>query len=317
MRFPETASIRSRRDVLRAALAVGAAAPLALSRETPPHLQFPSDPRQRLSVTSYPFRTLIESPTNPARDKSKPGMDLKEFPAMIAQRFGVYNINPLADHLASTNLAYLDAFRKAVADAKSHVVDLGLAGKDFGSESSADDALAFGRRGIDIAQIVGSPSIRQHLRAPKGGAPSVDDTARGLERLAAYGARKNVIVNLENDSLVAEEPYFIVKVIAKVNSPFLRALPDFGNSLRGHDASYNRAAVAAMFKYAYNICHVKDVLVSKDGHSDHVDVAGMFAVAHAGGYRGYFSMEYDTAAGDPFGGTENLVRQSLQILSAT
>jgi hypothetical protein len=34
-------------------------------------------------------------------------MDLKEFPAMIAKRFGVHNINPLGDHLSSTDPAYL------------------------------------------------------------------------------------------------------------------------------------------------------------------------------------------------------------------
>jgi sugar phosphate isomerase/epimerase len=99
-----------------------------------------------------------------------------------------------------------------------------------------------------------------------------------------------------------------------VNSPYLRALPDFGNSIRGHDAAYNRKAVNAMFKYSYNMSHVKDVLRTSDGQTYRVDVPEMFAVARMNSYRGYFSMEYDTGAGDPFAGTERLVKESLQYM---
>ena len=70
-----------------------------------------------------------------------------------------------------------------------------------------------------------------------------------------------------------------------------------------------------MFQYACNMCHVKDVLRAKDGSVDKVDLPEMFAVARAHSYRGYFSMEFDTAAGDPFQGTENLIRQTLRYIS--
>ncbi|HEX4168456.1 MAG TPA: sugar phosphate isomerase/epimerase family protein [Bryobacteraceae bacterium] len=307
----------SRRDFFRAAAALGATVPLLQSQPAAPHLQFPSEPRERLAVTSYPFRGYIDSPTNPARDKSKPGMDLKEFPVMVAKRFGVHNINPLSNHLGSTDSAYLESFRKAVADAGSHMVDFGLSGKNFSSadKSVRDDAVAYGKKWIDIAAIIGSPSVRQHLGGHGGVNPSIDNAAESLGRLAEYGATKNIIVNLENDSPGAEDPFFIVAVLGKVDNPFLRGLPDFGNSLRGHDAAYNHKAVDAMFKYAYNMSHVKNVLATKDGHEYRVDVPGMFAVARANHYRGYFSMEYDTAAGEPFQGTEELVRLSLKFMA--
>jgi sugar phosphate isomerase/epimerase len=302
----------SRRDILRAA-ALSASAPL-WARDSSPHLSFPTDARQRLAVTSYPFRAYIESPTNPSRDKSKPGMDLKEFPAMIVKRFSVFNINPLGDHLSSTEPAYLESFRKAVDSAGSHLVDLGLGGQDFSTVEKREEAIAYGRKWIDIAAAIGSPSVRQHLKTPAGTAPSVENTAISLARLADYGASKNVVVNLENDSPGSEDPFFIIEVLDRVKHPYLRALPDFGNSLRGHDAAYNRRAVDGMFKHAFNMSHVKDVLRVKNGKEYHVDVAGMFAVARANSYRGYFSMEFDTAAGEPFEGTENLVKQSLQYM---
>lgn len=267
-------------------------------------------------MTSYPFRAYIESPTNRERDKSKTGMDLKEFPAMIVKRFGVHNINPLGDHLGSTDPAYLEDFRKAVEAAGSHVVDLGLSSRDFanGDKSVREEAVAYGRKWIDIAVLIGAPSVRQHLATAHGATPSAGNAAESLARLAEYGSQKNIVVNLENDSPGAEDPFFIVEVLGKVDSPYLRALPDFGNSLRGHDAAYNRKAVDAMFHYAYNMSHVKDILRSRTGEVDRVDVAGLFAVARANSYRGYFSMEFDTAAGDAFEGTENLVKQSLKYM---
>ena len=318
MRTCELNSGHSRRDILKAAvLGLGATVPGLASRVSVPHLQFPSEPRQRLSITSYPFRTLIESSTNPGRDRSKPGIDLKEFPRMVAERFGVHNINPLADHLSSTEPTYLEAFRKAVDAAQCHLIDLGIGGREFSSpdKSVRDAAVLFGGKAIDLAWVIGSPSIRQHLKGTPGKASSVDNAADSLARLADYGGSKNVIVNLENDSPGAEDPFLIVDIVAKVNSPFLRTCPDFGNSLRGHDAAYNQRALEALFHYAYGVCHVKDVLVSKDGHVDKVDVPGMFAIARATSYRGYFSMEYDTAAGAPFQGTESLVNQSLACLA--
>lgn len=302
----------------RAFLGVSAAAPFSASLMAArrPHLDFPTEPKQRLSVTSYPFRAYIESPTNRGRDSSKKGMDLKEFPGMIAKRFGVYNINPLGDHMSSTEPAYLDAFRKAVDDAKSHLVDLGLGGRNFASadKSVREEAVAYGHKWIDIAAALGAPSVRQHLSGERGVRPSVPNAAESLARMAEYGEKKNIVVNLENDSPGAEDPFFIVEVLEKVRSPYLRALPDFGNSLRGHDAAYNRKAVDAMFHHAFNMSHVKDVLGSKTEHQDHVDIPGMFAVARANSYKGYFSMEFDTAAGDPFAGTEHLVKLSLQYM---
>jgi sugar phosphate isomerase/epimerase len=244
-------------------------------------------------------------------------MDLKDFPAFAIQEFGVYNINPLTSHFRSTDARYLDEFREAVSKAGSHMVDLGLGGRPFydpdGSKRKA--AVDYGMQGIDIAVIVQSPSVRQHVSGRKGLKPDVRLAAESLGQLAEYGSKRNIIVNLENDSPVAEDPFFLVEVIERVNSPYLRALPDFGNSLVGHDREYNEKAVTAMFKYAYGMAHVKDTVTAHDGKLYSVDLAAMFEIAKAGGYRGYFSMEYDTGSGDPVQGTKKLVEESLKHLT--
>src|SRR5437763_16785104 len=120
----------TRREFLRTTIAsgtaCGAATTALLGATEGPHREFPTAPRERLSVTSYPFRAFIESPTNHERDRKLPGMDLKDFAAMVAQRFGVPNINPLSSHFRSTEPAYIDELRSAIEKAKSHIVDLGL-----------------------------------------------------------------------------------------------------------------------------------------------------------------------------------------------
>jgi sugar phosphate isomerase/epimerase len=244
-------------------------------------------------------------------------MDLKEFPAMIAKRFGVFNINPLGDHFSSIDPAYVAALRESVEKAGSHIVDLGLGGKPFADPDAAqrESAVEYGRKWIDIAASLGSPSVRQHLQSSGGARPAVDLAAESLKKLAEYGSERNIVVNLENDSAISEDPYFIVSVLEKVNNPYLRALPDFGNSIQGHDEAYNERAVDAMFKHAFNMSHVKDKLRSKQGTIYEVDVAKIFGIAAANSYRGYFSMEVDTASIDPFEGTQNLLDLSLKYLS--
>lgn len=281
-----------------------------------PKLDFPTQPRARLAVTSYPFRAYINSPTNRARNASLPGMDLKEFAGFVAEKFDIHNINPLVDHFSSIDPAYLAAFRAAVDKAHSRVVDLGLSGRRFYASDTfiRQSAVAYGQKCIDIAVQVGSPSVRQHVTGHAGEKPDVALAAGSLGELAEYGAKRNIVINLENDNLVAEDPFFLVAVIEKVNSPFLRALPDFGNSLTGHDQAYNRKAVEAMLMHAYNMCHVKDTVAGKDGKIYQVDLASMFALAKNSAYRGFFSMEFETESGDPITGTRRLVEETLKYL---
>jgi len=99
-----------------------------------------------------------------------------------------------------------------------------------------------------------------------------------------------------------------------VNSPFLHGLPDFCNSMLTGNEKYNYDAVAAMFKRAYNISHVKDSEVD-NGKVFRVDVGKTFAIAKQAGYRGYFSMEWE-GEGEPYEGTRKLIEASLKYLSA-
>jgi sugar phosphate isomerase/epimerase len=244
-------------------------------------------------------------------------MDIKDFAEFVVKNFGVHNINPLSSHFSATDDAYLNELRAAVAKADSHIVDLGLSGRYFydPDEAIRRAAVDYGRKWIDIAVKIQSPSIRQHVSGKKSTKPDVALASESLGQLAEYGAKRNIIVNLENDNPVAEDPFFLVAVIERVNSPYLRALPDFGNSLQGHDQEYNERAVKTMFKHAYGMAHVKDKITDDGNKVYTVNLKDMFRIAKASGYRGYFSMEYDTSSGDPVEGTQKLVQESLKYLT--
>jgi len=127
----------SRRELLRSsAIAGGAAltvsrasswtlfAPASASAQSKPSMTFPTAPRERLAVASWPFRAEIASPTNEYHDKTKPGLDLRDWAVRIPKEFGVNGVEPLSAHFPSTDPHYLESFRKAIENAHMHVVNI-------------------------------------------------------------------------------------------------------------------------------------------------------------------------------------------------
>lgn len=283
-----------------------------------PHISFPTAPRDRIAVASYPFRAYIESPNNRDRDRSLPGMDLAEFAAEVVKKFNVHNIEPHSHHFRSLDPGYLSHLRNALQKANVKAVDIAVDGRDsFYDENPAtrNKAVAFAKSWVDVAVAIGCPSIRTHIQGAAKSAPKVQRTVESLREVASYGAEKNVVVNLENDDLVSEDAFFIVKVIEGVGSPYLHALPDFANSMLTANADFNYRAVQAMFQHAYCICHVKDGETGDDGKEFNIDMEKTFGILKASGYRGYCSMEYDRQSGDPYAATTKLIHQTLQYLA--
>jgi len=317
----------SRRSFLRWSLVAGTAATIAEavsgvaafasdSNARAPHIKFPTAVRDRIAVASWPFRAYIESSENKYRDKSLPAMDLKEFAANVVKEFNIHNIEPLSSHFSSTDKAYLNQFREAVDKAASHVINIPVDGREsfYDPDPAARKrAVDYAKKWIDIATVLGSPSIRYHIAGADNVKPDVQLTAAGLRQVAEYGADKNVVVNLENDDLVTEDAFFIVKVIERVNHPYLHALPDFCNSMQTGNADFNYRAVNAMFHHAYNICHVKDSEVGDGGKVFRIDVPKTFGILKASGFRGYCSMEWE-GGGSPYDGTRKLIEYTLKYL---
>jgi sugar phosphate isomerase/epimerase len=313
----------SRRGFLKKSIAsaAGAAgvlsAPSLFAQSPEPHMKLPVVPRERIAVTTWPFRMYFEGPTSRWRDSKLPAMALTDFPVMVVKKFGVHNVELLADHFPSTEKAYLQQLRAAVEKAGSHIINIPVDGTGSFYHPFAmkrQEAIDDGKKWIDIAVAVGSPSVRLHIAGVKGVAPDASRAAESLKRVAAYGAERNIMVTLENDDLVTEDAFFIARVIDKVQNPYLRALPDFANSMLSGNAAFNYDALVLMFRHAYNIAHMKDSEVGDHGELYTVNVAKIFKIAKAADYRGYYSLEWE-GRGGPYEGVSKLLAETLQHLS--
>ncbi len=54
---------------------------------------------------------FIDAPGNRDRNAKLKGFSIMHFPAEVVEKFGVHGIEPLAQHLESTEPAYLEKFR--------------------------------------------------------------------------------------------------------------------------------------------------------------------------------------------------------------
>ena len=315
---PKMESLPNRRDVLNGiALTVGTvflprlsgaiAAPL-------PSVKFPFQPRERISICSYPFREFI------AGDRHKPGnpsMDLKDFAAHVVETFNVTKIEPWTHHFPSTDQDYLQTFRKALEKAGASIANIAVDTRDSPYANDLEErqrAIAYSKKWIDVAVTIGSPSVRTNIARAQDAKPDIDRLADSLRQVVAYASSRNIVVHLENDDSVSEDPFLLVRVVTKVNSPWLRLLPDFGNTLAAQNETYSYRAIDSMFQYAYGICHVKDSIGNDQGEIKHVDMARTFTVLRRRSFRGYCSIEYD-APGDPYQPTAKLIEKTIHYLS--
>ena len=281
-----------------------------------PHISFPTAPRDRIAVASYPFRAYINSPSNRDRDSKLPGMDLAKFASHVLAKFAVHNIEPHSRHFRSLDPAYLHGLREGLTKANSKIVDIAVSVEDSfydANPSARKKAIAFAQQWVDVALQVACPSIRTHIHAAQNPPPNVQHAADSLREVTAYASEKDVVVTLENDDLVSEDAFFLVKVIEDVNNPYLRALPDFANSMLGGDADFNYRALHAMFQHAYSICHIKDGETDDHGKQFNIDLKKSVDILKSSGYKGYCSIEYD-APGDPYPPTAKLIEQTIQYL---
>lgn len=303
----------TRRSFCKGAVLCSAGAVFAKEINSP-HANFPTDRRARIAVATYPFRSILISSTNHDRDTSKPGMDLADFARFVRTEFHVRGIEPLSLHFPSTEPDQILKLRAAFDAAGVHLVNIPVDDSvELCSTSSAtrNAGNARYRTWIDIAVKLRSPSIR--IWIPK--CADTSDLPRAFNALKPtleYATAHNVVINLENDDPVLSSDQRILAVIQLAGTPYLRALPDFANSLMGGDEQFNTQAVQHMFAHAWNIAHVKDAEIIRD-QRETVSLSQLFGIAKAAHYRGYYSMESDSDV-DPVIDTKHLIEQSLSLM---
>ncbi len=289
-----------------------------LEQTSGPNVRFSTEPRERIAVASYPFREFIAGKQD-AKTTTPSKMPLKDFAAHVSAKFNVRKIEPWSEHFLSLEPSYLDEVHNAAAKAGSSFANIAAdGGNSLYSADAAERerAIQFGKTWVAAAARLGSPSVRINIAALKGATAKPDPAlvAEGLKPIADHAASKNVLVHLENDNPVSEDPFFIVSVIDRVKSPWLHALPDFGNSLAALPAEDAYRGLDQMFAHAYAISNVKETIITRSNAAAHVDLARSFSMAAKHGYKGNFSMEFDSE-GDPYEGTAKLIAATIKNLS--
>lgn len=312
----------SRRRVLGELLGIGAVTAMpeliAVAESHPtPDIHFPTNPRERIAVSSWSFRDYITNPRNANTPPRNPRMDLKDFGQYVADNFHVRNIEPYYLHFRSIEPDYLAELRESLLRGNSHPVNIAIGHRISFYDRDASvrrRAVDYVKQWVDVAGSIGSPSIRTNLPKASNSALNVPLTVDSLRRVVEYAAKKNIVVNLENDDVVDEDAFLLVKIIDSIDSPYLRALPDFANSMMTGNAAFNYRAVEALFHRAYCICHAKDFDAGENGQRFSIDLQRTFQIVKSAGYRGFFSIEY-SGLKDPYAPTQKLIERCVRYLS--
>jgi sugar phosphate isomerase/epimerase len=269
-----------------------------------------------MAIASYPFREFVIG-QHDAKSATAGKMALKDFAAHVFAKFNIRKVEPWSEHFLSLDSSYLDEVRNSAANGGSSFANIAADGDQslYSPDSrERERAVQFGKTWIDVAARLDSPSVRINIAAVKNAKPDATLVVAGLQSIANYAASKNIVVHLENDNPVSEDPFFIANVLDRVGSPWLHALPDFGNSLAALPAEEAYRGLDQMFARAYAISHVKDTITTGSNSVVPVDLERVFSLAAKHKYKGNFSIEFDSA-GDPYGPTSKLIAATIKNLS--
>src|SRR5436190_11200049 len=264
----------------------------------------------RVAIMSLCFNSILKNPTQP--DNPARTLDIMDLGQMLADRYGVHNVEMQHAHFPSTEPAYLKDFRDRLAKINSQVTNINL---EFGPQniSAADPALRQQaldrtREWIDYAVAVGSPRIMVNQGAPTQ--ENKDAAIATLKAMGDYGKSKNIMVAMENRGGggarggtapagagaapaapgASPSPAAWVLLVEIIKGSGTYANCDLGNF---PDQETQHAGMRGMFPLTDGNCHVKL-------NPARYDLAAALALTKELAYRGVYSIEANVASGtDP------------------
>jgi hypothetical protein len=277
----------------------------------------------RVAIMSLCFNSILKNPSSPA-DAART-LDVMDLGEMLADRYGVHNVEMQHAHFSSTEPAFLKDFRDRLAKTKSRVTNINL---EFGPQniSAADAALrqqAIERTmsWIDYAVALGCPRIMVNQGVPT---PENKDVAVAtLKAMGDYGKTKHVMVAMENRGsggrgasaspvpapaaptrpadgsapAAGTPPAAWVLLVEIIKASGTHANCDLGNF---PDQATQHAGMRAMFPLTDGNCHVKL-------NPSRYDLPTALALTKELGYTGLYSIEASGAAGaDPHQNVQNI-----------
>jgi len=178
---------------------VGAAAALGLGRVVRGQTARQPDPAKlaRIAIMTYNFNGILKLPNQPP--SAARTLDILDVPQMLADTYGVHNVEFQHTHVASTEESYLRTLRARLDQAQSRMTNVNL---EFGTSniSAADPAdrekaVEMTKAWIDYAPILGTPRVMINQ-----GALTEDSKVWAiptLKRMVEYGRSKGIKVSVE------------------------------------------------------------------------------------------------------------------------
>src|SRR5580704_917080 len=136
----------------------------------------------RIGISSWSFHNFFSTTLDDKLPKLSKSWDLREFPAMIADRYHVHQLEMVAPHFESTKLTYVREVKSRLERAHSHLVNIpvdipelsakgGLSDPDSKIRETAITACA---KWMDIAQEPGG-SFDHHFVVQEAGCVCGDE----------------------------------------------------------------------------------------------------------------------------------------------
>ncbi len=239
----------------------------------------------RIGLTTSVFRNYFKQTLPKGAEASQAFLKLADIPAFYAKRFRIQNVEFWSKHFESRDPDYLDSLKDAAAKSKSRLINLqiddkyNLADPD---EEKREASIELVKEWIDVASRLGMPSARANT-----GKGEVDHSIDSLKTLTAYAKSKSLILLVENHGGNSMVPANLLRILKEVDSPNLRALPDFGNY---PDNETRYAGLKGLCPHAHLISAKVTVLDEERNHPEY-DFAKCVRIAEKAGFKGIYSIE--------------------------
>ena len=270
----------------------------------------------RIGISSWSFHNFFSTTLDEKLPKLTKSWDLRDFPAVIADRYHVHQLEMVAPHFESTKLSYVREVKSRLDRAHSHLVNIPVDIHELGVKGGLSDpdpkiretAISACTKWMDIAQELGAKSVR--CDPGEMNRADLSNTISSYKKLAAYAGSKNLYVIIENHGGEgSEHPEDLVKVFQAVGE-HCGALPDMGNF---PDEATRQRGLPLLYPYAPTVSHAKGLEFDEHGIERAFDFPRAMQAAKKAGFKGVFSVEYE-GAGDAYIGVQNVVNELVRYL---
>jgi hypothetical protein len=253
----------------------------------------------RISVMTNDFDAKLPEIWDRSKEVAPKELDMMDLPDAVADHLHLHNLEVCNINLLSMEPSYISKFKQRIEKAKSKVVDFVVEldppetrYKGHISVCSADpairaQAIEMTKKWIDIAAVLGSPSIMPNQGVPFL-AEDLTPAIEGIKALVDYAKSKNVVVILEPRGQHLEQLVELIK----------------GSGAYANPQIGTEAGLRLLYPLARTVQHVT--------LSPRFDIANTVKISKEVGFKGWYSIE--TGGPDPWASTQKVVDALLQNL---